>query len=1595
MGKQHGSGAVIPGISDAGELDGRRSDSDEEEYLQTEAQDSQQEQETAGGPEHIGSDVDKEASYKNLVFHGLPNGVVSDESDGQEAEPEQEVRQEPGRSRAKSFINDQQFDVWRKEFKQAFRKVATFSKFKPIWKQQQPLPQHPPHLRQQVLDEKDLYTQRLASDLIDSLLAGCPAALFPSCQFLRDEHGQKRAPLLLAMLGVRVEPYFHRENAQDGRAAKPESDVRAGEQGGAEDDNSSIFSGMFDSLKNGEDHKKIFKLHLEYGIGENRLKWCVIKSYKDLNNLHNRLKLVSFQQNTLNKIYIDHCRYHKIHLPHFPRIDDREKNFLYAGKAAKVQPTGSNTNGSPPSVPRSRSRSLSSLSSVSSMRSSMNFAIDKIKVKHLQDLIEEQDDYDQPMHLRLERYLRLLNVALCLRPQANRLFQFYELSPIGNLLSYEVGHQGKQGQLIIRSTAKSQGWRVSHFRFNDFKDMIERHTTKWFLIRHSYVVYVSDLCSTTPLDVFLVDSNFQIKCSGNKNQDKSVNIHAIDLGRKKTRKISAKLLITLINGERKLQVICKSEASMKQWVSSLSHMAQKTIWSQRHRFDSFAPIRKNVFCKFLVDGRDYFWALSEALLMAEDVIYIHDWWLSPELYMRRPVEGNQEFRIDRILKRKAEKGVKIFIVVYRNVGTTVGTDSSWTKHSMLNLHPNIHLIRSPNQWLQNTYFWAHHEKMTVIDNTIAFMGGIDLCYGRYDTPEHVLRDDHENLKDQIFPGKDYSNARVCDFYDLDKPFESMYDRSKIPRMPWHDVHTMTIGEPARDMARHFVQRWNYLLRQKRPSRPTPLLTPPSDFTQDQLENSSFFQMLKPRATCEVQVLRSAGNWSLGLKETEKSIQNAYLKLIETSGHYIYIENQFFITASHWDGVVIENKVGDAIVDRIIRANSEGKTWKAFIVIPLMPGFDSPIDQPEASSVRVIMQCQYQCISRGETSIFSRLKKLNIDPMQYIQFYSLRKWSTIGPHEKLVTEQLYVHGKVLIVDDRSCIIGSANINERSQLGSRDSEVAMLIRDTDLVKSKMEEETYYAGRFALELRKRLMREHLGCDVDLVEITERKFGRLEIIANKDYKLLHLLDENSSTDDKINSAMLELAYREVFDVNHSASWKSKHPNLDVKGDGWFDFFTKPSNEECLDSDFDDLKRMSDGNKKTKLPDKDKKENIDESSNEGDPINYHSFNYRAGEANIGIRDHKPISSDPRLTNNKQHQEDVEGLGLDGWKKVSKKFKENVTEQLRNWATAALGLDNERKDPFDFLPDKKEIDQYLQEDSIPCEKKWDMLKRICYLQHLSYKNKKSIQNENVKRSGNEQAGQNDDPQQRHSDILKEQELDDRAIDDLLGQMAPNFTEQDESQKQLMNLKFIDPYSFDDPLSVYFYDDLWFSVALRNTLLFRLVFHCQPDNAVQSWRDYKEYIRLAEEFSESQNQLIDIETSSHSEETNHKALSSADEVPKGELPFKKNTTAYVEKGTPIGEVPQNDIHEEANNQEAPKVTTEKERRSKATALKMRLSGSLLHGTNERIFDKHTARRILERVHGHLVIFPTEWLAREVESKNWFYNVDRLPPIEIYD
>ena len=94
---------------------------------------------------------------------------------------------------------------------------------------------------------------------------------------------------------------------------------------------------------------------------------------------------------------------------------------------------------------------------------------------------------------------------------------------------------------------------------------------------------------------------------------------------------------------------------------------------------------------------------------------------------------------------------------------------------------------------------------------------------------------------------------------------------------------------------------------------------------------------------------------------------------------------------------------------------------------------------------------------------------------YIGFYSLRNHDVVNGIPK--TEIIYIHSKLMIIDDTYVICGSANINDRSMKGSRDSEFAVLIKEKRVEISRMNKKKFKASKFASSLRKALMDEHLG--------------------------------------------------------------------------------------------------------------------------------------------------------------------------------------------------------------------------------------------------------------------------------------------------------------------------------------------------------------------------------------------------------------------------------------------------------------------------------------------------------------------------------------
>ncbi|VUZ38993.1 unnamed protein product [Hymenolepis diminuta] len=326
-------------------------------------------------------------------------------------------------------------------------------------------------------------------------------------------------------------------------------------------------------------------------------------------------------------------------------------------------------------------------------------------------------------------------------------------------------------------------------------------------------------------------------------------------------------------------------------------------------------------------------------------------------------------------------------------------------------------------------------------------------------------------------------------------------------MPWHDVGIGLNGKIVSDFARHFIQRWNALRKRKAKrerkrfsvSRIPPVLIPMEPANPKLAARlhklggvgSCCDSLISPQTALKTQALRSVSHWSLvstrGAKanmiacrkdidarvNTEHSIQDAYVKAISSAENFIYIENQYFISFMQDpdSSPSVRNKITQAIYDRVVRAYKEKKQFRVYIILPLLPAFKGiPGDKKTGVSIHTILHYTQLSLFKGTTALLPRLRLVVGDVDNYISICGLRKYQQ-WPDGRFITEQIYIHDKIMIVDDRKLIIGSANINDRSLLGERDSELGLYVEEIPSSKSKVGE-----GVIA-KMRLRLMAEHLG--------------------------------------------------------------------------------------------------------------------------------------------------------------------------------------------------------------------------------------------------------------------------------------------------------------------------------------------------------------------------------------------------------------------------------------------------------------------------------------------------------------------------------------
>ena len=603
--------------------------------------------------------------------------------------------------------------------------------------------------------------------------------------------------------------------------------------------------------------------------------------------------------------------------------------------------------------------------------------------------------------------------------------------------------------------------------------------------------------------------------------------------------------------------------------------------------DNIWPTKGNIFARHTVNnnvipfitGEDYFANLMVACRAAETEICIAGWQINWDALLSPTVRLYD--LLYEILSKK--KTLKIYVMPWlRQIA--VETYSSQAVNVFINdLNDRlgtkqIFAVLSPSYASINPSYYAHHQKQVVIDRKIAFVGGMDIAYGRFDDNTYNLNASHQgrqamnryngcvehvgSISESMIVDPDLltgfldrnvirsprtmkveptnseitktklrtpghwqpkykaassvgkiinAESTAADVVDF-----STLDASKQPRMPWQDIHCRVEGPAVSDLLRNFVMRWNIeatgTQRLKMPGKP---------------------ESYAAAGKMQVQVLRSTpANHSkkeydectpkpAGHKAgTQDNIHQGMIKLIEKSRRFIYIENQFFVSAfgqedrtgglssaaqyidqyfgdsqnttaqqvgmaskkSRWVGLAnggfdrsatlipptneicakLIKRIDDAIMDFdrnhfhvyiTLPVHSEGVLCNATVAVQvywtmqtLVFGSHSLLNGIRRSiKKRELKDAKDENWSRELT--LAEVESIPIEKcFDYVTLLNLRNWDKIGGG-RYVTEQVYVHSKLMIVDDMYAIIGSANVNDRSLLGERDSELAVMVIDDE--------------------------------------------------------------------------------------------------------------------------------------------------------------------------------------------------------------------------------------------------------------------------------------------------------------------------------------------------------------------------------------------------------------------------------------------------------------------------------------------------------------------------------------------------------------------
>jgi phospholipase D1/2 len=250
----------------------------------------------------------------------------------------------------------------------------------------------------------------------------------------------------------------------------------------------------------------------------------------------------------------------------------------------------------------------------------------------------------------------------------------------------------------------------------------------------------------------------------------------------------------------------------------------------------------------LVDGSNYYGALAECIARARRTVVIVGWDLDSRVRLgpaagREPLIPPLRDFLPDVVSARPDLNIYIltwdFSMVFANVRDpklVLGQDPF--------KHPRVHLKFDST----HPSGASHHQKIVVIDDSLAFTGGMDIAGGRWDTPEH-------------------------------RPHDVRRAGTDAPYPPSHDVQAMVDGDAAQALAGIVRDRWY---------RST------GTHVVESLHNRDIW----PKG-----VMPDLVSVSVGISRTDvytdgrHEVERLHLDLIAAARKYIYIENQYLTSAT--------------------------------------------------------------------------------------------------------------------------------------------------------------------------------------------------------------------------------------------------------------------------------------------------------------------------------------------------------------------------------------------------------------------------------------------------------------------------------------------------------------------------------------------------------------------------------------------------------------------------------------------------------------------------------------------------------------------------